>query len=133
LIKLDGVRLQNVVFSECKILGVNFSQADNFMMKLSFKQCFIKNSYFIDAKLPKTNFIECEIIDSEFTSVDLTASDFSESKFNQTIFSKCNLSDCDFRTAKSYSIDPTTNEVTGAKFSMPQVLGLLDYFDILIE
>ncbi|MEI8366028.1 MAG: hypothetical protein WCF65_06385 [Parachlamydiaceae bacterium] len=38
----------------------------------------------------------------------------------------------DFSQATRYSIDPKTNKIKKAKFSFPEVVGLLNGFDITI-
>ena len=58
---------------------------------------------------------------------------FSDTNLKNTYFRKCNLTDCNFSTSKDYVIDPTDNELSGSKFSIPEVLGLLKSFDIKIE
>jgi fluoroquinolone resistance protein len=58
-----------------------------------------------------------------FTNCDLAGA-----IFNNTILEKAN-----FTTARNYSINPQTNVVKKAKFSLPGVVGLLDVFKITIE
>jgi hypothetical protein len=43
------------------------------------------------------------------------------------------LEKTDFRTAYNYSFDPENNRIKKAKFSLAQVVGLLDKYDIHIE
>jgi uncharacterized protein YjbI with pentapeptide repeats len=133
MIKVYQAKLQNVEFIESKLLGINFIEVDQFMMVISFKSCIIRNSYFNEMKLQRTKFLECIIENCDFSYTDLEASDFSDSSLKGSIFSKCNLSNVDFRKAKDYSLNPTKNEISGAKFSFPGVLGLLEEFDIIIE
>jgi hypothetical protein len=46
------------------------------------------------------------------------------------VFNQSNLEKVDFRTSKNYAIDPENNRIKRAKFSYPDVLGLLDKYDI---
>ena len=133
LLKLDSARLQNVIFANCKILGVNFGDVDKFLLRLRFNECLIKNSYFTDIKIPNTDFTSSEILDCEFSSVDLSNSNFSNTNLKDTYFRKCNLTNSNFISSKNYIISPIENEISGAKFSIPEVLGLLESFDIKIE
>jgi len=47
-------------------------------------------------------------------------------------FAHTNLEYADFTTSYNYSINPETNRIHKAKFSMPEVLGLLSHYDIQI-
>jgi len=51
----------------------------------------------------------------------------------QAMFIHTNLEKADFRSAFNYSIDPETNRIRKARFSVPAVTGLLDKYDIEIE
>ena len=48
-------------------------------------------------------------------------------------FEHTNLERANFATAINYSIDPDNNRVSGARFSMPAVLGLLGKYNIEIQ
>jgi hypothetical protein len=43
------------------------------------------------------------------------------------------LEKANFTTARNYSINPQINIIKKAKFSFPDVVGLLDVFNITIE
>jgi len=62
------------------------------------------------------------LIDANFDEVDLTG----------TIFHNSDLSKADFSNASNYDIDPKTNKIKKAKFSLPEALQLLRGFDITI-
>jgi hypothetical protein len=48
-------------------------------------------------------------------------------------FENTNLEKADFRTSFNYSIDPEINRIKKAKFALPEVLGLLNKYDLVIE
>lgn len=73
-----------------------------------------------------------KLTDSYFTNTSLTHADFSDVDLSGTIFHKCDLSQADFSTAIQYAIDPLTNTLKKAKFSLPEAVGLLHGFDIMI-
>ncbi len=58
--------------------------------------------------------------------------DFRGADLSGTLFHNCDLSKADFSTAVNYNIDPGTNKIKKAKFSLFEVLGLLSVFDITI-
>jgi uncharacterized protein YjbI with pentapeptide repeats len=54
--------------------------------------------------------------------------DFKDSKFSNT-----DLSYADFTQAKNYDINPNYNKIKRAIFSIPEVLTLLQGFDVVIK
>ena len=54
--------------------------------------------------------------------------DLTDTKFENTVIEKA-----DFRTSFNYSIDPYLNRIKKAKFSLTNITGLLDKYDIEIE
>jgi len=51
---------------------------------------------------------------------------------DRALFKKCNLSKTDFRNAYNFIIDPTINQMKGAKFSSEGALSLLNGFGIKV-
>jgi uncharacterized protein YjbI with pentapeptide repeats len=49
-------------------------------------------------------------------------------KFENTILVKADL-----RSSYNYSVDPETNDIRKARFSLPGIVGLLDKYEIEIE
>lgn len=133
LIKLEGVRLQNLIFEECKFVGVNFGKCDPMFLSLKFLKSLFDTSNFSDLNLKGALFQECVIRNCHFTNCNLSGADFSKSDLSGTIFHHANLSAADFRSAINYYIDPLTNTLKKAKFSSPEVLALLQNFEIEID
>ena len=46
---------------------------------------------------------------------------------------RCDLQKADFREASDYAIDPSANQMQGARFSFPDVVALLNGFGLKIE
>jgi len=130
---IDHCGFQEVSFIGCKLLSLSFYKVRPFLFSVNFNDCMIMNCDFHGLKMPKTEFLRGRIIENYFTNTNLSSSKFSESDLNKTIFKNSNLSKTDFRNAINYSIDPRLNHIEGAIFSNPDVIGLLDYFDIKIE
>ena len=120
-------------FTACKMLGLHFDHCSAFGLSFNFTECNLSHSVFYKLKIPKTQFISCLLHECDFTDADLNTSLFNDcdllhSKFERTILEKANLS-----TAINYSIDPDQNKIKKAKFSLPEVLHLLDKFGIVID
>lgn len=75
----------------------------------------------------------CKAHDVDFADSDLTGSDFSNTDFLESRFNHTKLDRCDFRGAQNYFISPLDNRVSGAQFSLPDVLSLLSPFKIRID
>jgi hypothetical protein len=51
----------------------------------------------------------------------------------KAVFERSNLERADFTTSWSYSINPEVNKLKKTKFSLPEIVGLLNNLDIVIE
>jgi uncharacterized protein YjbI with pentapeptide repeats len=89
-------------------------------------------SLFFKNDLKNTVFKKCQLQEASFMECDLTAAKFIDCDLDKTIFDRVNLEKADFSTARNYSINPAINRVKKAKFSLPDVVGLLSYLDIVI-
>ena len=68
-----------------------------------------------------------------FTEAELSGTSFSGSDLCAAIFQNTRLSNSDFRSAVNYSINPQENVLSGARFSLPEVVRLLDAYKIRVE
>lgn len=130
--KLDACRFQDVQFIDCKIVGAEFFKCDRAFLSLSFKKCLLSYCNFSDLNMKNTHFNGSKIQEAHFTNTVLTGADFADTDLSGTLFHNCDLCKADFSTAVRYSIDPQTNKVKKAKFSLPEAISLLRGFDITI-
>jgi uncharacterized protein YjbI with pentapeptide repeats len=130
---LQNTGLKNIKFIGCKLMGLDFSGCNNFLFSMSFQDCILDYSTFLQKKMKKTHFIDCSLQDVDFSNVDLTMALFKNCDLMNTTFAGTILEKADFRTAKNYSLDPGENKMKQAKFSHLQLAGLLDKFDLDIE
>ncbi len=70
---------------------------------------------------------EVDFYQADLTECDLRFSDLQEARFQETILKKAN-----FQQAFNYQIDPITNKVRGARFNLPEAIGLLTGLGIII-
>ncbi|NTU93558.1 MAG: pentapeptide repeat-containing protein [Chlorobiaceae bacterium] len=125
--------LQEVRFLRCKLLGVQFSECRKLMLRIGFNQCMLRLSVFNNLDLRNTVFEECDLQEADFTEADLAGTRFTKCNLSRTTFFRTNLERADFRSAFGYSLAPESNHLKKAKFTMPEVLGLLDSYGIEIE
>jgi len=115
------------------MLGLPFYDCSEFGLSFSFDNCNLGHSSFYKTKIKKTVFRNSQINEVDFTDCDLAHSSFENCNLAKARFENSILEKVDFRTSFNYSIDPEINRVKKAKFSLTQVGGLLDKYDIEID
>ncbi len=130
---MEDCRFQGVSFDECKIVGSEFFKCDNRFLSLEFRNCILMGCNFSDLKMKRTSFLGTKVRECHFNNTVLAEANFREADLEGSLFHHSDLSKADFRDAKNYSIDPQSNKVSKAQFSSPEVLSLLNFFDIQIS
>ena len=133
LIQVTNTSFQSVKFDGCKIMGVLFENSNPFSLELSFTNCNLNHASFYNLSLKNTLFQLCDLQEVDFTQADLTLCDFDGSNLQLALFEKTNLEKANFSTASYFQIDPSTNRVKKAKFSLVGLPGLLSQFDLVIK
>lgn len=133
MIKFNGSSLRNVVFEQCKILGVNFTDCNDFLFSVEFLDSILDYSSFSNKKMAKTVFKDCSLKEVVFTNTNLTKAIFNNTNLDRAIFHNSILKEASFLTAYNYNIDPELNKVEKAKFSISGCVGLLSKYKIIIE
>lgn len=129
---ITGTAFRDIIFKDCKLLGLQFDTCNEMLFEVQFEHCIINLANFYNRKLKNTRFIHCMLTETDFSEADLSNAvfeycDLSGAVFDNTILEKANLT-----TANNYSIDPEKNRIKKAKFSIPDVIGLLNKYDIEI-
>lgn len=133
LTKFSNTALKTVSFKNCKALGVNFAECNDFLFSVNFEDCLLNLSSFYKLKLKGANFKNCSLHEGDFTETDLTNAIFDNCDLSGAIFKNSNLEKADLRTAYNFSIDPEINRMKKAKFSRMGLDGLLHKYNIDIE
>lgn len=133
LVQLKGARLNKVIFENSKVMGIHFNLCSHFALGFDFKACHVQSCIFMELALRQISFQECQIVDCDFYKTDLTQANFNRAVFQGAIFEQTVLVKADFREAVGYNINPNNNKVKKAKFSLPEVVTLLDHLDIVID
>jgi uncharacterized protein YjbI with pentapeptide repeats len=102
------------------------------LFSVSFKNCLLQYCNFSELNMKNTSFSGSKLKENYFTNTNLSGADFSGVDLSGTIFHNCDLSKADFSNATQYNIDPQTNKIKKAKFSLPEVVGLLRGFDVTL-
>jgi uncharacterized protein YjbI with pentapeptide repeats len=130
---LIGASLKTVLFTNCKLLGIQFNSCTDFLFAVSFQDCVLDYSSFANKKMPKTNFNSCSMKEVSFIGSILSNSVFENCNLDNAIFNDTQLNEVNFLTAYNYKIDPEFNPMKKAKFSTQGIPGLLEKYDIKIQ
>ena len=121
-----------VLFEESKITGIQWADA-GFPLDVKFRQCSLNYCSFIGVDLRNTEMTHCTIKETDFSETNLSKCNCRYSDFTGTRFANTNLAYTDFSYASNFSIHPDGNKLKKTVFSSPDVLSLLDVYDIIIK
>ncbi len=133
LARLRETGLQEVRFLRSKLLGVRFAECRKLMLEIAFEACLLRMADFTDMNLRDTSFSDCDLQEADFTNADLAGVAFERCDLQSTIFFRTNLEGADFRSARNYAFPPHENRLKNAKFSLPEITGLLAGFGVEID
>tara|TARA_B100000780_G_C20790358_1_gene313882 strand:- start:161 stop:508 length:348 start_codon:yes stop_codon:yes gene_type:complete len=115
------------------MLGLHFDQSKPFGFSISFENCQLNHSVFYQVNLGQSAFNNCQLQGVDFTEADLSNVHLTNCDLLNAIFDNTNLEKADLSHSINYSINPEVNKIKGAKFSLPEVVGLLDQYGIKIQ
>lgn len=130
---VNNSMIQDVSFLDCKLLGVNFSQAKDFAFTVFCKHCNLDYASFDKKKLNKSVFDHCKMHNVNFTLADLSKSKLINCDLLEAHFSQTNIATVDFTSSHNFSINPENNQIKKAKFLMQDLEKLLYQYDIIVE
>mgnify|MGYP001198516426 FL=1 len=133
LCTVKNTSFRNVVFHNCKLLGVVWENCNPFLLNFSFDHCIMNMGSFYGMKLKKIKFLTCSVMEVDFTETELISAVFDDCIFTKATFYKTNLQGADLTTSADYTIDPESNNVKNAKFRWPAAAGLLDKYNISLD
>ena len=129
--------VQNCEFDDCFLSGVQwheFATGNRYAAILrSLKNSTLRYNTFSQMSFLKTDFSGLRIVESMFADCDLTGASFHGTELDRTEFFRCNMVNADFRDATGYKVDVLTCKVRGARFSFPEVVGLLGGLGVKID
>lgn len=112
-------------------MGVNWSVAEEVRAPL-FEGSNMNMGSFRGLSLKNIKFTANRVHEADFQDCDLTGIDASDTDFAGTLFHRCKFAKANFTSAYNYQIDPTNNDLKSAKFSLPEAVGLLIGFGIVL-
>jgi len=139
---LSSVRIvqssfRDVLFEETKIMGVNWTKAKRPRVKLAnminFRKSNVSYSSFLGLDVRGIVMEECQAHEVDFREANLAGGNFCATDFKGSLFSRTNLNSANFIDAMNYSINPMENDIRKGKFSLPDAITLLSYFEIQVQ
>jgi len=132
-VKLEKTALQEVQFKRCKLLGLYFDHCKTFGFAATFIDCQLNHSSFYQMDLTKVSFQDCQLEEVDFTEANLEGVSMQNCDLLNATFEHTNLQNADLSNSRNYMIDPELNRIKGARFSLPDVVGLLRKYGIKVE
>jgi len=133
LVKLINTVVREVVFKECKMIGLFFDTVNPFGFLCSFDHCNLSSSSFYKVSMKNSQFSNSTLVDVDFTECDLNGSVLQNCDLTNAVFDQSNLEKVDFRTSYNYVIDIDRNRIKKSQHSLQSIHGLLYKYDILID
>lgn len=131
--KLAGTALQNVAFEDCKLLGLQFTACRDMLFGVHFDQCQLRYASFAGRVMPNTRFANCNLDEADFADADLSGAAFADCSLAGAVFRYTRLVGADFTSATGFVIDPETNPLQKAKFTLPGLLGVVAKYELVVE
>lgn len=132
-IKVPDTAFKNVRFGDCKLLGVQFGECNDFLLEMNFSNCQLNLTSFYKLKLKGIKFINCDLREADLTEADLTNSKFADCDLMGAVFDRTKLDRSDLYTAYNFSINPEINSIKKAHFSSGNIQGLVSHLDIKVD
>ncbi len=139
LLKIPQTYFQDTLFKDCRMMGINWCQADWDLRSLlskkrvDFERCLLDHSLFIGLDLREVNFQNCKASNLDFEEANLERADFSGTDLKGTRFFNCDLSNANFASSVNYAINAGQNKLHQTRFSLPEAISLLHCLDILLD
>lgn len=128
-----GHVLRDVVFTDCRMTGAEFTELNKFSNGLVFEKSMLNYANFVGIKIHKTVFRDCFLHEAYFDDSDLTASCFDLCDLTRASFHRTNLEKVDFSSSFHFTIDPTQCKLKKTIFPESELRGLVAHLNIIIK
>lgn len=122
LTNISKTMFADTKFVACKMYGLNFDTCASFLV-FRFENCLLNHSSFYKTKIKHTVFKNCSLQDVDFGGSDLSNTVFDECDMLNALFDYTNLTKADMRSAYNLTLNPDSNTIHRAKFSITSAIG----------
>ncbi|KTD58645.1 Pentapeptide repeats (8 copies) [Legionella sainthelensi] len=137
LSKFPNCKFSEVSFNHSKLIGINWTELNWPLVKLTsplyFYNSNVSHSSFFGLELADLQMEECKAHEVDFRETNLSHAHFTGTDLLDSLFVHTNLTSADLTNAINYGINPNENRIKNAHFSFPEVITLLNYFEIKIN
>jgi fluoroquinolone resistance protein len=134
LVKIDYSRFSDVLFTESKLIGVNWTKVSWPSLAMGaavkFYKCIVNDCSFYGLAMQNLVLEECKAHCVDFREGDFSNANFTYTDFTGSFFASTRLCGADFTEATDYDIDIYQNDIKHAKFSRFEAVRLLDCLEI---
>ncbi|MFA6033606.1 MAG: pentapeptide repeat-containing protein [Myxococcota bacterium] len=127
-----GIRLRDVKFVRCKLLGVDWTMTGAHPV-VSFTECQMRYQLFVAIKLKNTQFVRCSLVECSFIDADLTKTKFTDCDLLKTVFERCELVGADLSTSRAVFFDPAQNRIKDARISVETAALIAQAMGMIVE
>ena len=131
--RLIDTSFQDVVFISCKMQGLFFPDCNSFGFDVTYQKCLLNYSVFQQMKLKRIQIMDSQLQSADFSGADLSEAVICCCDLKDATFEQTNLEKADLRGSRNYVIHPEVNRLKGARFSLPEVVGLLSRYGIKVD
>jgi len=137
-LKIEQSKFLDVIFDECKVIGIDWTKVTFPSVKLcspfKFYKCILNDSIFFGLELDEIVIEDCKAHDVDFREGSFKNANFKYTDFENSLFHTTNLTSANFTEAINYNIDLYINEIKWAIFSRTEAVNLLNSLEIeLVE
>jgi fluoroquinolone resistance protein len=130
---LVGCAFQRVTFVGCRLVGVDWRVVEPLLLQVGFEECTLSLSNFAGVPLRSTRLTDCSATEVDFTRADLRSSIWHGTRLDGALFAATRLEGADLSEAVHGDIDPASNKVAGAVFSVEAALRFVRSFGIVVR
>lgn len=127
----DGLSARDVVFTGCKLMGVDWSNMGGYPA-LTFERCDLRYGSFVKVRLRKTAFTACNLEEAQFIDTDLAEASFTDCRVTDARFERCDLRKVSFAGVTGLMIAPAGNQLRGARIPVDAAIRLAESFGLKV-
>ncbi|OGX83369.1 hypothetical protein BEN47_03505 [Hymenobacter lapidarius] len=88
---------------------------------------------FAGRKMPATRFVRCILDEADLVDTDLSNAVFQDCSLAGAVFQNTVLVGADFTSATGFTLDPETNQLLNARFTLHGLLGVVAKYGLVVE
>nr|WP_239691632.1 pentapeptide repeat-containing protein [Hymenobacter lapidarius] len=112
---------------------MQFTACRDMMFGVHFDNCQMRYASFAGRKMPATRFVRCILDEADLVDTDLSNAVFQDCSLAGAVFQNTVLVGADFTSATGFTLDPETNQLLNARFTLHGLLGVVAKYGLVVE